>query len=139
MATVHEADPNLPIEAVKDVVSVRRVFGEAYEADGVTIIPVARVRGGSGTGYGSAGGSKGQAGGDEPDSTGATAGLEGSGGGGGLGVAAAPAGAYVVRGGRVEWRPAIDVNRVILGGQVVACVVAIAAACVLRARSPRHR
>jgi hypothetical protein len=31
--------------------------------------------------------------------------------GGALGVAVRPAGAYVIKDGRVRWRPAVDVNR----------------------------
>ena len=33
-----------------------------------------------------------------------------SGEGGGFGVVARPAGAYVIKDGRVRWRPAVDVN-----------------------------
>jgi len=40
------------VAAARDALTVRRVFGEAYEADGATVIPVARVFGGSGTGAG---------------------------------------------------------------------------------------
>jgi uncharacterized spore protein YtfJ len=40
------------LDAVKDTMTVSRVFGAAYEADGVTIIPVASVRGGGGGGGG---------------------------------------------------------------------------------------
>ncbi len=32
--------------------NVRRVYGEPYEADGITIIPAAAVRGGGGGGEG---------------------------------------------------------------------------------------
>jgi uncharacterized spore protein YtfJ len=34
--------------AVKDTMTVSRVFGESYQVDGVTIVPVATVRGGGG-------------------------------------------------------------------------------------------
>jgi len=45
-------------------------------------------------------------------------GEEGS--GGGFGLNAKPAGAYVIRDGRVSWRPAVDVNRLIaVAGAVV--------------------
>ena len=41
------------IRGTRDTMWVRRVFGEAYEVDGVTLIPVARVAGsGFGTGFG---------------------------------------------------------------------------------------
>jgi uncharacterized spore protein YtfJ len=68
------------------------VFAEPYETDGVTVIAAATVAGGAGGGGGH----------DEH-------GQEGE--GGGFGVAARPAGAYVIKDGRVQWRPAVDVNR----------------------------
>jgi len=40
------------LEDAFDAISVRRVFGEAYGVDGVTIIPAARVFGGGGGGGG---------------------------------------------------------------------------------------
>jgi uncharacterized spore protein YtfJ len=45
MAQITEA-----LSGVKDVLSVKRVFGEPYEKDGVTIIPVAAFGGGGGGG-----------------------------------------------------------------------------------------
>lgn len=38
--------------AVKDAMTVSRAFGESYQVDGVTIVPVATVRGGGGGGGG---------------------------------------------------------------------------------------
>ncbi len=29
-------------------------------------------------------------------------------------------GAYVIKGDTVEWQPALDINRIVLGGQIVA-------------------
>jgi hypothetical protein len=75
---------------------------------------VAVVRGGGGGGQGEGSG---------PGNTGT-----GSGSGGGFGIAARPAGVYVIDGQNVHWRPAVDVNRIVLGGQIVA----IAALLVLR-------
>lgn len=124
-------DPRLPIEAARDALTVKRVFGDAYEADGVQVIPVAKVYGGSGMGYGDGTG-QGPAGEGAPHA-------EGSGGGGGFGVVARPAGAYVIRDGKVSWQPAVDVNRAILGGQILGAVVAVSVACVLRARLRRRR
>jgi hypothetical protein len=86
------------LEQAVDAVTVRRVFGEAYETDGATIVPVARVRG-----WGGGGGGAGQ----EKDSS-------GSGSGVGYGVRAAPAGVYVVQGESVTWRPAVDGERIAL-------------------------
>lgn len=51
------SDPNFAIEASRDTLNVSRAFGQAYEVDGATIIPVAKVMGGSGTGHGTGAGS----------------------------------------------------------------------------------
>ena len=77
---------------VRDAITVSRVFAEPCEKEGVTVIAAATVVGGAGGGGGH----------DER-------GQEGE--GGGFGVLARPAGAYVVKDGRVWWRPAVDVNR----------------------------
>ena len=81
-----------PIEQLADLVSARRVFAKPVEGNGATVIPAAIVVGGGG-------------GGD-------SAGDQGS--GAGFGVWAFPVGAYVVRDGRVRWKPAIDVNWLVL-------------------------
>jgi hypothetical protein len=44
----------------------------------------------------------------------------GEGAGAGMSLSAKPVGAFVVRGSDVSWRPALDLNRIVLGGQVVA-------------------
>ena len=93
------------LNAVKDTMTVSRVFGEAYQADGVTVIPVAIVRGGGGGGGGE---------GNAPGEQGT-----GSGGGVGFAVNARPVGVYVVKDGTVSWQPAVDVMRIILGGQIL--------------------
>jgi uncharacterized spore protein YtfJ len=100
----------------RDAITVKRVYGEPYETDGMTVIPAARVQGavGGGTGEG-------------PDK-------QGSGTGGGFAVNAKPVGAYVVRNGELTWQPAMDVNRIVLGGQVVGIVALIVLGSVLRAR-----
>jgi len=107
------------IQEAEDAISVRRVFGEPYEKDGVTVIPAARVAGGAGGG-----------GGESPEG-------EGSGTGTGLGLSAKPVGVFVIADGDVTWRPAVDVNRVILGGQLVAiaALLMIRAIAKTRARS----
>jgi uncharacterized spore protein YtfJ len=86
----------------EDAITVRRVFAEPYEKDGVTIITAAAVSGGGGGGSGQ----------DENGQ---------EGGGGGFGVRARPAGAYVIKEGTVSWRPAIDVNKIVtvVAGTVV--------------------
>jgi uncharacterized spore protein YtfJ len=91
--------------AVKDTMTVSRVFGESYQAGGATIVPVATVRGGGG-----GGGGEGTPPGGEGTGTGA---------GLGFGVIVRPLGVYVVKDGEVSWQPAIDVLRVVVGGQLL--------------------
>jgi uncharacterized spore protein YtfJ len=78
----------------RDAITVRRVYSEPYERDGVTVITAAVVGGGAGGGGGK----------DEK-------GQEGE--GGGFGVSGRPTGAFVVKAGEVSWRPAYDVNRLL--------------------------
>lgn len=89
------------MEVLRDVLTVKRVFGEGYEAHGVTVIPVAAVRGGGGGGGGE----------DLKQQVGA---------GAGLGVIARPVGVFVVDDQGVRWVPAVDFTRIVLGGQLVA-------------------
>jgi len=107
----------------QDVLTVRRVFGEPIERDGVTVIPVARVLGGGRAGIGEDGAGPGGGGGT---------GGRGAGSGGGYGLKAVPAGVMVIRGGTVSWRPAVDVDRVALGGQLVAVVALVGAFLTIR-------
>lgn len=104
------------VRTVHDSLSVQRVFGEPYEQDGVTVIPAARIRGGGG------GGDDGSAGGDKPDAA----------GGGGFGVSARPVGAYVIRDGSVRWEPALDLTRVIVGGQLLVALALLVVRSVIR-------
>jgi uncharacterized spore protein YtfJ len=101
---VHEV-----LNHARDAMTVKRVFGDPYEKDGLTVIPVANVMGGAGGGGGSSAG--------VPAGTGdavATDGAPESGYGIGYGLRATPAGVYVIKDGEVEWKPALDVNRVAL-------------------------
>ena len=91
------------ISNARDSLTVKRVYGEPLEKDGVTIVPAAAVSGGAGAGFGH----------DEK-------GQEGE--GGGFGIAARPAGAYVIKGTDVRWRPAVDVNRLVTAVALVAFV-----------------
>ena len=43
-------------------------------------------------------------------------------------------GVYVVAGSTVQWRPALDVNRIILGGQIAGAVAVTALSRALRRR-----
>jgi uncharacterized spore protein YtfJ len=90
--------------------TVKRVFGEPYEKDGLTFIPVARIRGAGGGGGG------------EGKEAGKGA---GSGFGMGLGLGVEPAGAYVIKNGSVHWRPAVDPTRIILPLGALALVAAV--------------
>lgn len=107
------------LERAQDTLSGRRVFGDAIQQDGVTVIPAATVSGGGGGG-----------GGHDED------GQEGM--GGGFGLHARPAGVYVVDGGRVRWQPAIDVNRLVstLANVAMAVLVIRWRMAAIRARSP---
>ena len=80
------------LSGARDALSVRRVYGEPIERDGVVVIPAAAVGGG----------------GDAEDN-----------GGGGFGLRARPVGAYVIKDGEVTWKPAIDPSRLIAAGIAV--------------------
>jgi uncharacterized spore protein YtfJ len=79
------------LEGARDAITVKRVYGDPIEQDGLTVVPAATVRGGGG-------------GGGDADHN----------GGGGFGLAARPVGAWVIRNGEATWKPAVDVNRVAL-------------------------
>jgi hypothetical protein len=55
-------------------------------------------------------------------------------GGGGFGVSARPIGAYVIRDGEVRWRPAVDVNRLMLGWQIVSALAVLVLRPLVRRR-----
>jgi hypothetical protein len=95
-------DPQQVLQSAQDAMTARRVFGEPIQAEGATILPVAVLGGGGG------GGARGQ------------------GGGVGYGMGARPAGVYVIRNGRAAWRPAVNVNLIVAGGQLVAIVAILA-------------
>jgi uncharacterized spore protein YtfJ len=105
------------ISEAREAMTARRVFGEPYEREGVTIIPAASVRGGSG---GASGRSE-----------------KGEGGSGGFGLAARPVGAWVITDEGASWKPSPDVNRLALGGQVVGLVAVIFLGRILLARARR--
>lgn len=80
-------NPDELIAKVGDQFSVRRVFGEPIERDGIVVIPVAVAAGGGGGGAG-------------PDDQGA---------GGGFGGIVRGIGVYAIHDGQVRFVPAIDV------------------------------
>jgi len=112
-------EPDELMQQARDAVTVKRVFGDPYERNGVTLIPAASLRGG-------AGGGKGEGGAGDS--------ATGSGSGGGFGLTAKPAGVYIIEDGKVRWQPAVDVNRIVLGGQIVAIVGLLVLRSILRRR-----
>lgn len=104
------------IANARDAVSVKRVYGDPYEKNGLTVIPAATVRGGGGAGKGEK-----------------EAGESGT--GGGFGLTARPTGAWIIENDHVNWKPAIDVNRVVLGGQVIALIATLVTGRVLFAHA----
>jgi uncharacterized spore protein YtfJ len=87
------------LTGVRDAMTVKRVYGDPIERDGVLVIPAAKVTGGGGGGA------------DKENN-----------GGGGFGVSAKPAGAWIIRDGDVTWEPAIDATRIATTAMVVAIV-----------------
>src|SRR3954453_10071411 len=86
-------------------ISARRVFGKPYAKNGVVLIPVAKLGGGGGGGSGD----------------------NANGSGFGFGMRGQPVGAYVIRGERVRWKPAIDVNGLLFRAQAIAAAAALLA------------
>ncbi len=76
----------------QDAMTAKRVYGEPFEKDGVTVIPAAAIRGGGGGGEG---------------------------GGVGYGIVARPVGAFIIKDGEVSWKPAVDATRVALRGLLI--------------------
>jgi uncharacterized spore protein YtfJ len=103
------------VNQARDAITVKRVYGDPYTEGGVTIIPAAAVMGGGGGG------------GD----------MQGN-GGSGFGLSARPAGAWIIKDGDAVWRPAIDVNRAILMGQVVAIVTLLSLRSIFKAWAKRR-
>jgi len=123
MASVAESDGETKkralMSASRDVMSAKRVYGDPYEKNGLTVIPAAIV--------GVAGGAAGDQAGDEP------------GGERGFGLLARPSGAWIVREDQVTWKPAIDVNRIVLGGQIIVFTAVFMTGRILLARGPGSR
>ena len=90
------------LAGARDAITVKRVYGDPIEAEGVTIVPAAKVMGGGGGG------------GDSENN-----------GGGGFRVGARPVGAYVIKDGEVTWQPAVDVNRIVALTALVGVVLAL--------------
>lgn len=104
------------VTEAKSAMRVSEVFGTPYEKNGLTIIPAASITGGAGGG------------GDEHDP---------QAGGAGFGVIAKPAGAFVIKGNDVTWQPALDLNRVILVGQIVGLVALLTLRTIVKTLAKR--
>jgi uncharacterized spore protein YtfJ len=111
---------------VREGITARSVVAEPITQDGLTLVPVARVSGGGGGGGGTGPGTPG---GESEATLG-----EAEGSGAGFGISSRPVGAFVIKDGTVRWRPAIDVNRIILGGQIVAVAALLTIRAIVRAR-----
>lgn len=106
------------VSGAERALSVKSVYGEIYEKNGTSILPVARVVGGAGGGEGE----------DEAHREGK---------GTGFGIRARPTGVYVIRDDSVVWKPALDWNRIVLGGQTVAIVALLTLRSIVKTRARR--
>lgn len=102
------------VQQTRDAITVRRVYGDPYQEEGVTVIPAAHVIGGGGGGGDTLGN-----------------------GGTGFGLSARPVGAFVIKGGDVQWRPALDLNRAIFMGQIVGIVALLTIRSIAKAFAKR--
>ena len=102
------------LKSSQESINPSRVFGEPFHVDGAVILPVAVVGGGGGAGNRS-----------EHQN------------GIGLGFGARPAGVYVIKNGDATWRPALNVNLIIAGGQLVALAGILALRAWLTHRRPK--
>ena len=102
------------LEGARDAMTVKRVYGDPIERDGLTIVPTADVRGGGGGG------------GDAENN-----------GGGGFGLQARPVGIYIVKNGEVNWEPAVDVNRISIMGIVAGIVALLVLRSIVKALASR--
>lgn len=131
--------------------SVRRVFGDPIEKDGVLVIPVATIKGAWGGGEGDmaaerrAAGERAAAEGEpraagEPPAAGErpAAKPNATAWGGGGAWSAGPAGAYVVKNGDVTWVPAMDANRTAMLGMLTGIVSLLVLRSIVRTLAKRR-
>ena len=50
-------------------------------------------------------------------------------------MSARPVGAFLIRGGEMTWKPAVDLNRIVLGGLIVAIVALFTIRAMVKARA----
>jgi uncharacterized spore protein YtfJ len=112
-----QGSPQEAMRHVLDSARVTNVFGDPISRDDVTVIPVARIDGKGGGG-----------GGGGPAQNGQTR----RGRGGGFGLSTRPVGAFVIKNGKVSWRPSVDVNKIVVGGQIVAVITVLAMRSIVR-------
>ena len=108
------------IAQARDALTVKRVFGGAVregrrDHHSRSQSPGRRWGGGSG---------------EDPQG-------QGKGSGSGFAMTARPFGAFVLREGELSWRPAVDVNRIVLGGQVVIIVALLTVRTIIKAKAKR--
>ena len=89
------------LQGYRDAVTVRRIYGDPVERDGVTVVPAAAVIGGTG-------------GGADDDGN----------AGGGFGLLGRPVGAWVIHDGEATWKPTIDLDRLALFAFLLGLVLA---------------
>jgi uncharacterized spore protein YtfJ len=121
--TTNEAPVLEVLREVVDDATVGKVFGSPIHLNGLIVLPVAKIGGGGGGGTGNGPAADGQ---------------ENGGTGGGFGMSAKPLGVFVLKDGRVTWRPAVDVNRIVLGGQLVAVTGLFVLRALIKARAAHH-
>ena len=109
------------LSRAQDAVSVRRVSGSRMKRTASRSCRAAMVVGGGGGGHG-----------EGTDGS-------GSGSGSGFGLVGRPVGAYVITGGKVSWRPALDVTTIVLCAQAVLITALLVRRTVGRARVKHGR
>lgn len=123
IATTKDARVLDALREAVDNITVGRVFGTPITQGETIVLPVAKIGGGAGGGSGTGPAEQGQ---------------ENGGTGGGLGMSAKPLGVFVVRDGKVGWRPAVDVNKIVLGGQIVAVTALLVVRALITARAAKN-
>jgi uncharacterized spore protein YtfJ len=108
------------LEQSRNATKVQLVFSEPIERGPFVVVPVAALRGAPGGGMG-----------EGPPTRGGWR--------GGWLASARPVGAYVLSEHEVRWQPAIDVNRAILGGQVMLVVGLLGLLSIVTRRGRRVR
>ena len=99
------------VNGTRDAMRAQVVYGEPIERNGTIVVPAAKVTGGGGGASDTA-----------------------NNGGGGFGLRARPVGAWLIRGDDVTWKPSLDLNRLLIGSQIVAIVFLLVVRSIAKAR-----